>query len=49
MKKFKIVYWAGLCEIEIHIRADNRQKALERFRDLKGDKRIISIEDYTSY
>lgn len=45
MKRFRFEYWFGSCITEVYIKAENRQKALERFRDLKGDKRIISIEE----
>jgi hypothetical protein len=45
MKRFRIEYWFNSCITEIYIKAENKQKALERFRELKGEKKIVSIEE----
>lgn len=44
MKKFRIVYWFNSCITECYVKADNEAGALEKFKELKGEKRIISIE-----
>lgn len=44
MKKFRFVYWFNSCITECYVRADDEQKALEKFKELKGEKRIINIE-----
>ena len=44
MKKFRGVYWFNSCTTECYVRANNEQEALEKFKELKGEKRIVSIE-----
>lgn len=44
MKKYRIVYWFNSCTTECYIKADNKNEALEKFKELKGEKRIINIE-----
>lgn len=44
MKKFRIMYWFNSCITECYVKAENEQKAMERFKELKGDKRIVGIE-----
>ena len=45
MKKFRIVYWFGSCMTEHYVKAENEQKALEKFKELKGEKTIVNIEE----
>ena len=45
MKRFRFLYWFNSCMTEVYIKANNMQKALEKFKDLKGDKKIVSIEE----
>ena len=47
MKKFRIMYWFNSCVTECYVRADNEQKALENFKKIKGEKKIVSIEQTT--
>lgn len=44
MKKFRIMYWFNSCITECYVRADNEQSALKKFKELKGEKRIVGIE-----
>ena len=44
MKKFRIMYWFNSCITECYVKADNEQKALKKFKELKGEKRIVCIE-----
>ena len=44
MKKFRIMYWFNSCTTEYYVRANNEQEASEKFKELKGEKRIVSIE-----
>ena len=44
MKKFRVVYWFNSCIAECYVRANNEQEASEKFKELKGEKRIVSIE-----
>ena len=44
MKKFRIVYWFNSCITECYVKADNEQNALGKFKELKGEKRIVNIE-----
>lgn len=45
MNKFRIVYWFNSCITECYVKANNEQEALEKFKELKGEKRIVSIEE----
>lgn len=45
MKKFRIMYWFNSCTTECYVKADDEAKALEKFKKLKGEKQIISIEE----
>lgn len=44
MKKFRFTYWLGSITTEAYIKAENKDKALEMFRKLKGNKKIADIE-----
>ena len=44
MKKFRIVYWFNSCITEHYVKANDKMEAMEKFKQLKGDKRIVSIE-----
>lgn len=44
MKTFRFLYWFNSCETECYVKAENEQEALEKFRERKGDRRIVSIE-----
>lgn len=44
MRSFRIVYWFNSCITECYVRADNEQMALEKFKELKGEKKIVDIE-----
>ena len=45
MKKYRFYYWFNAMTTEVYIRANTEQEALEKFRELKGDRKIISIEE----
>lgn len=45
MKKFRIMYWFNSCTTECYVKADDEVGALEKFKELKGEKQIISIEE----
>ena len=45
MKKFRFVYWFGSCITEWYVKADSEEKAIEKFKEIKGDKRIVNIEE----
>lgn len=44
MKKFRITYWFNSCITEFYVIAGSEQKALEKFKELRGEKKIIGIE-----
>lgn len=44
MDKYRIIYWFNSCTTECYVRANNEREALEKFREMKGEKRIINIE-----
>lgn len=45
MTKYRIVYWFNACTTECYIVTNSKENALKRFREIKGNKTIISIEE----
>lgn len=45
MKKYRILYWLGSMKTEYVVKASNKEDAEKKFREIKGDKNIIDIED----
>lgn len=48
MKKFRIVYWFNSCVTECYVGADDEDGARAKFKSLKGDKNIVSVEEVRS-
>ena len=48
MKKFRIVYWFNSCITECYVSADDEDNARAKFKNLKGDKKIVSVEEVRS-
>lgn len=47
MKKYRIYYWFNAAiTTECYIKANSEQEAVEKFHKMKGDKRIITIEEW---
>lgn len=44
MKRYRFVYWFNSCITECYVTANNEQDALAKFRERKGEKRIVSVE-----
>lgn len=45
MKTYRFYYWFGSITTECYIKATNEQSAKEKFKELKGDRTVISIEE----
>ena len=45
MKKYRILYWLGSIKTEHVVKASNKEEAEKKFREVKGDKNIIGIEE----
>ena len=45
MKKYRILYWLGSMKTEYVVKADNKEEAEQKFREIKGNKNIIDIEE----
>lgn len=45
MKKYRILYWLGSMQTEYIVKADSTEEAEKKFREIKGDKNIIDIEE----
>ena len=45
MKKYRILYWLGSMKTEYVVKAKNKEEAKKKFREIKGDKNIIDIEE----
>ena len=44
MKTYRFYYWFGSITTECYIKAENKEKAKEKFKELKGVRPILSIE-----
>lgn len=45
MKKYRILYWLGSMKTEYVVKANSTEEAKKKFREIKGDKNIIDIEE----
>lgn len=45
MKKFRFVYLFNSCMTEHYVSASNKQEALEKFKERKGERTIVNIEE----
>lgn len=45
MKKYRILYWLGSMKTDYIVKADSTEEAEKKFREIKGDKNIIDIEE----
>ena len=45
MKKYRILYWLGSMKTEYIVKANDKEEAEKKFREIKGDKNIIDIEE----
>lgn len=45
MKKYRILYWSGSMRTEYIVKANNEEEAEKKFREIKGDRNIIDIEE----
>ena len=45
MKTFRFVYWFGSCITEWYVKANNKEEALEKFQERKGDRTVVNIEE----
>lgn len=45
MKKYRILYWLGSMKTNYIVKADNKEEAEKKFREIKGDKNITDIEE----
>lgn len=49
MKLFRFVYWFNSCTTEWFVRANNKEEAIKRFKEHKGDSKIVNIEECNNY
>lgn len=45
MKKYRILYWLGSMKTEYIVKASNKQEAEKKFKETKGNKNIVDIEE----
>ena len=46
MKTYRIVYWFNACIMtECYIKANNEQEAIDKFKDRKGERMVVNIEE----
>lgn len=45
MKKYRILYWLGSMKTEYVVKASSTEEAVKKFREIKGGKNIIDIEE----
>lgn len=45
MKNYRIIYWLGSIRTECIVKASNTEEAKKKFRETKGDRTIIDIEE----
>ena len=45
MKKYRILYWLGSMKTDCIVKADSAEEAEKKFKEIKGDKNIIDIEE----
>lgn len=45
MKKYRILYWLGSMKTDYVVKASNKEEAEKKFKEIKGDKNIVEIEE----
>lgn len=49
MKKYRILYWLGSMKTDYIVKANNKEEAEKKFKEIKGNNaNIFSIEEITN-